>query len=246
MPMIVEFNPIGILHSCFKQRFGIPSQARLATAARGWIEFYPPYDREEAFTGLDGFSHVWLIFQFHQSLDNELSLTVQPPQKDGARFGLWATRAPNRPSQIGQSLVELEQIEKHKGKVRLYLKGIDLVEGTPIIDVKPYLPYADAIPDARGGFAQQAPQPRFEIDFSARAEQQLKEIEANYSDLRKLIVEVLQYDPRPIYYRKTTDKKNFAMELYDLLVRFEFLDGQKVSVLELVLAAEDQTDIPGR
>ncbi len=244
--MKFEFEPIGILHSCFKQRFGIPSQARLATTARGWIEFYSPYDREEAFAGLDGFSHVWLIFQFHQSLDNDLSFTVQPPQKDGAKFGLWATRAPNRPNQIGQSLVELERIEKNKAKVKLHLKGIDLVEGTPIIDIKPYLPYVDAIPDAKGGFAHQAPQPRLQVSFTNNAEQQLAEVENNYSDLRQLIVEVLQYDPRPIYYRKKSNKKEFVVELYDLRLRFEILDQQNVSVLELASVAEGRTDTQGR
>ena len=244
--MKFEFEPIGVLHSCFKQRFGIPSQARLATTARGWIEFYPPYDREEAFAGLEGFSHVWLMFQFHQSLNNELNFTVQPPQKNGARFGLWATRAPNRPNQIGQSLVELERIEKNKGKVKLHLKGIDLVEATPIIDIKPYLPYVDAIPDARGGFAHQAPQPRLQVCFSVNAEQQLSEIEDAYPDLRQLIIEVLQYDPRPIYYRKNSDKKIFSMQLYDLTLRFEVQDEKNVSVLKLVSAAKDQTDTQGR
>ena len=244
--MTFEFQPIGVLHSCFKQRFGIPSQSRLATTARGWIEFYPPYDREEAFAGLEGFSHVWLIFQFHQSLGNELNFTVQPPQKDGAKFGLWATRAPNRPNQIGQSLVELERIEKTKAKVRLHLKGIDLVEGTPIIDIKPYLPYVDAIPDARGGFAHQAPQPRLQVSFFDQAEQQLSAIENSYPDLRQLIVEVLQYDPRPIYYRKNSDKKIFTMQLYDLTLRFEIVNEKSVSVLELVSGVADQTDTQGR
>ncbi len=244
--MKFELEAIGILHSCFKQRFGIPSQARLATTARGWIEFYPPYDREEAFVGLEGFSHVWLIFQFHQSLDNEVNLTVQPPQKNGAKFGLWATRAPNRPSQIGQSLVELERIETTKAKVTLHLKGIDLVEGTPIIDIKPYLPYVDAIPEAKGGFAHQAPQPRLQVEFTECAAQQLAAIENNDADLRTLIIEVLQYDPRPIYYRKNSNKKVFSMALYDLILSFEILDERHVSVLALVPAAVGQTDTQDR
>lgn len=186
------------------------------------------------------------MFQFHQSLANDVSFTVQPPQKDGARFGLWATRAPNRPNQIGQSLVELERIEKTRTKVKLHLKGIDLVDGTPIIDIKPYLPYVDAIADAKGGFAHQAPQPRLQVGFTEDAARQLAAIEDNYSDLRQLIIEVLQYDPRPIYYRKRSNKKIFVMELYDLLLRFEILDGQNVSVLALTSAAEDRTDTQGR
>ena len=222
-----------------------PSQARLVSAARGWIEFYPPYDREEAFVGLEGFSHVWVIFMFHQSLGNEVNFTVQPPYKDGERYGLWATRAPNRPNQIGQSLVELERIEKQKGKVKLHLKGIDLIEGTPIIDIKPYLPYVDAISDALGGFAQQAPQPRLQVVFSAAADQQLNAIENNYPDLRLLITEVLQLDPCRIYYRQDFEKKRFTLRLYDLAVHSEVIDEKHVSVLEVAVFSAAQTDTPG-
>jgi tRNA-Thr(GGU) m(6)t(6)A37 methyltransferase TsaA len=234
--MEFELHPIGVMHSCFKERFGTPSQARLVPSARGWIEFYPPYDREEAFVGLDGFSHVWVLFLFHQSIDNELSLTVQPPYQNGARFGLWSTRAPNRPSQIGQSLVELERIEKEKGKVKLHLKGIDIIEGTPIIDIKPYLPYVDAVPDARGGFVHKAPQPRLEVSFTAQAEEQLGAIENDYVELRQLIVEVLQLDPRRRDQRNGSEKKCFTLRLYDLSIRFEVSADDSVSVLEVVSA----------
>jgi len=228
--MSYTIEPIGVMHSCFKEKFGIPSQAGLASVARGWIEFFDPYDREEAFTGLEGYSHVWLIFLFHHSLNNEIGLTVQPPRREGEKYGLFATRSPNRPNQIGQSVVEIDRIEKRDGKVRLHVKGADLVEGTPILDVKPYVPYVDAIPDAKGGFATTAPKIRFAVEWSEAAEQDLTKFEADYPELRQLINEVLQYDPRPLYYRKGFDKKRFGITLYDLNVLFDVVSDDQARV----------------
>ena len=228
--MSYHLEPIGVMHSCFKEKFGIPSQAGLASVARGWIEFYDPYDREEAFLGLEDYSHVWLIFLFHHSLKNEIGLTVQPPRREGEKYGLFATRSPNRPNQIGQSVVAIDHIERQDKRVRLHVKGADLVEGTPILDVKPYVPYVDAIPDAKGGFAHNAPKIRFTVQWSEQAEQELGDYAADYPDLRQLIIEVLQYDPRPLYYRKGFDKKRFGVTLYDLNVLFDVLSDERVCV----------------
>lgn len=228
--MNYSLEPIGVMHSCFKEKFGIPSQAGLASVARGWIEFNDPYDREEAFLGLEDYSHVWLIFLFHHSLKNEIGLTVQPPRREGEKYGLFATRSPNRPNQIGQSVVEIDRIERRDKRVRLHVKGADLVEGTPILDVKPYVPYVDAIPEAKGGFAHSAPKIRFAVQWSEQAEQDLATCAPNYPDLRQLIIEVLQYDPRPLYYRKGFDKKRFGVTLYDLNVLFDVLSDDQVSV----------------
>ncbi len=227
-------NPIGVMHSCYKALFGIPRQPGLVAAARGWIEFFAPYDRAEAFVGLEGFSHLWLTFLFHQSLKNEPRLTVRPPRLGGSqRLGVFATRAPNRPNQLGLSVVEIESIKIAQGRVRLYLKGVDLVEGTPIIDIKPYLPYVDVVEGARGGFAATAPELLWQVIFSAKAEQQVTLLEVDRSDLRQLVVEVLQYDPRPTYYRQKGEKRCFGMRLYDLNVRWEVLDEGRVRVFEL-------------
>lgn len=226
-------EPIGTLHSCFKELFGIPRQPGLARAARGWVEFHPPFDRPEAFSGLDGFSHIWITFLFHKSLDNELSLTVRPPRKGGKRMGVFATRAPNRPNQLGQSVVKLERIEECDGKVVLHVKGLDLLDGTPVIDIKPYVPYVDAIPDANGGFAHDAPAKRFEVNFSDEANQHIDALEATYPDLRQLISDILQYDPRPVYVRKLANKKRFGFLLYELDVRVEILDERRVVVTEV-------------
>lgn len=232
--MTHHIEPIGTVHSCFKELFGIPRQPGLVTAARGWIEFHPPYNRAAAFSGLAGFSHIWITFLFHKSLDNETSLTVRPPRKEGKRMGVFATRAPNRPNQIGQSVVELERIEERDGEITLHIKGLDLLDGTPIIDIKPYVPYVDAISNAQGGFAHEAPEARLQVHFSDAASRQVKQYETQYPELRQLISDLLQYDPRPVYVRKLVNKKQFGFLLYDLDVKAELMDAQQVMVVEVV------------
>ena len=234
--MTHTIEPIGTVHSCFKELFGIPRQPGLVKAARGWIEFYPPYNRTEAFSGLEDISHIWITFLFHKSLNNETSLTVRPPRRAGKRMGVFATRAPNRPNQLGQSVVELERMEEHDGKITLHVKGLDLIEGTPVIDIKPYVPYVDAIPDANGGFAHLAPEQRLQVSFSDDANRQVNTFEQQYPQLRQLISDILQYDPRPIYVRKLANKKRLGFFLYDLDVRVEVADGERVVVLEVVNA----------
>ena len=232
--MTHTIEPIGIVHSCFKELFGIPRQPGLVKAARGWIEFYPPFDRTEAFNGLEGISHLWITFLFHKSLHNEINLTVRPPRKEGKRMGVFATRAPNRPNQIGQSVVELERIETRDGKIALHVKGLDLIEGTPVIDIKPYVPYVDSIPDANGGFAHLAPEQRLQVSFSDEASQQVDRFEKQYPELRQLIRDILQYDPRPIYVRKLGNKKHFGFFLYELDVRVETTGETDVIVTEVI------------
>lgn len=235
MSHIIE--PIGMVHSCFRGLFGIPRQPGLVRAARGWIEFYPPFDRPEVFSGLDGFSHIWIIFLFHKSLDNETRLTVRPPRTEGKRMGVFATRAPNRPNQLGQSVVKLEQIEERNGKVVLHITGLDLLDGTPVVDVKPYVPYVDAIPDANGGFAHEPPAQRLQVNFSDRAHQQVDTLEAQYPQLRRLITDIVQYDPRPPYVRKLTNKERFGFLLYELDVRAEVVSDREVTITEVVNAS---------
>ncbi|MBL1259760.1 MAG: tRNA (N6-threonylcarbamoyladenosine(37)-N6)-methyltransferase TrmO [Thiotrichaceae bacterium] len=235
--MTHTIEPIGIIHSCFKELFGIPRQPGLVKAARGWVEFYPPFNRTEAFNGLEDISHLWITFLFHKSLHNKMSLTVRPPRKEGKRMGVFATRAPNRPNQIGQSVVELERIETSDGKVTLHIKGLDLIEGTPIIDIKPYVPYVDSIPDAHGGFAHLAPEQRLQVSFSDEANQQVDLFEKQHPELRQLISDILQYDPRPVYVRKLANKKQFGFFLYDLDVKIKIVGKEKVQISNIALTA---------
>ena len=149
-------SPVGILHSCFKEKFAIPRQPSLAPAARGVLELMPPYDCAEAVAGLEQVSHVWLLFLFHQALESKPRLRVRPPRLGGNRLlGVFATRSTHRPNGIGQSVVRLDRVEPG----RLFVSGIDLLDGTPVLDIKPYVPYADALPEARNDIADAAPEP---------------------------------------------------------------------------------------
>jgi tRNA-Thr(GGU) m(6)t(6)A37 methyltransferase TsaA len=162
------FNPIGIVRSCFTEKFGIPRQPRLATAARATMEILSPYDQDEAFSGLDAFSHLWLVFVFHGIPKGKWRPTVRPPRLGGnRRTGVFATRSGFRPNAIGISAVVLEGIRRHKGKLMVELSGIDLMDRTPVLDIKPYLPYADIIPEAVGGFA--ADPPRSSLSLNLRS-----------------------------------------------------------------------------
>ena len=145
-------SPVGILHSCFKEKFAIPRQPQLAPAARGILELLPPFNTGEAVAGLEQVSHVWLIFLFHQALEDKPRLKVRPPRLGGNQsIGVFASRATHRPNGIGQSVVRLDKVEAG----RLHLSGIDLLDGTPILDIKPYVPYADAFADSRAGWIDQ-------------------------------------------------------------------------------------------
>lgn len=134
-------TPVGIVHSCFKEKFAIPRQPQLAPAARGVLELLPPFDQGDAVEGLEQVSHVWLLFLFHQALEDKPRLKVRPPRLGGNKsMGVFATRATHRPNGIGQSVVRLEGVEPG----RLLLSGIDLLDGTPVIDIKPYVPMPTA------------------------------------------------------------------------------------------------------
>lgn len=156
----VQMNVIATLRTCYTDKFGVPRQSGLAPAAWGVIEFEPEYRRAEAVRGIGEFSHVWLITRFHRVSEEPDTLTVRPPRLGGnERRGVFATRSPFRPNRMGLSVVRLERVElEGENAPRLFVTGVDLVDGTPILDIKPYVPYADSIAGARSSFAQRAPQ----------------------------------------------------------------------------------------
>ena len=220
--MSFSFDPIGVIHSCFKDKFGVPRQPGLVAAARGQLELFPPYNRAEAWVGIEGFSHLWIHFVFHQCLRDAPSLTVRPPRLGGnQRLGVFATRATFRPIPLGLSVVALERVERVGDKVTLHLEGVDLVEGTPVLDVKPYIPYVDAIPDARAGFAREAPAQQLWVVFSENATAELHRWEQRWPGLRALIEGVIGLDPRPAYLKQRDQGKSFALRLYDLDIRWQ-------------------------
>ena len=211
------FDPIAIIHSPYKEKFAVPRQPGLVPSAKAELEILPPYNDINAFLGLEAFSHLWLVFVFHKNRQQEqFSPTVRPPRLGGnKRMGVFATRSPSRPNPIGLSLVEFHGIKQYNGKIFLQLSNIDLVDETPIIDIKPYIPYADAKPQALAGFAQQSPEPVMKVVFSAQALQRLSQVEQDYPELQQLIIEVLQQDPRPAYKKNKPDAKVYAVHLSD-------------------------------
>lgn len=238
---LFECNPIGVVHSCFKEKFGIPRQPGLVSAARATLELKAPFNRCEAVDGLNGFSHIWVIFVFHEAMREQWRPTVRPPRLGGnQRVGVFASRSPFRPNPVGLSVVKLEKIECGGGRCLLHLSGADLLDGTPVLDIKPYLPYADALPEADGGYAAETPVQNISIIFSELADTQCAERERNgLPDLRLLIKQVLSQDPRPAYLTNGeringghAEKRYFGMRLYDFDLRWA-VEADHVCVVEL-------------
>ncbi len=236
----VSIRPIARVHSCFKEKFGIPRQPGLVTHARAQIEVLPPYNRPEAFRAIEDFSHLWVSFIFHRHLGEDWHPTVRPPRLGGnERVGVFASRSTYRPNPLGLSVVRLERLEIEGEKVTLHVSGVDLLDGTPVVDIKPYVPYVDAIPDARGGFAPTPPDCRLKIAFSDTADRQIAARESGgLADLRALIIEILQYDPRPAYRSGERGTAQFGMRLYDFDLKWQ-VEADVVTVLELAEARDD-------
>jgi len=235
-----RFEPIGIIRSCYSSKFGIPRQPRLVTAAPSRLELFPQFARQEAFAELDGFSHLWLIFVFHDCVGAGWKPTVRPPRLGGRRkVGVFASRAPYRPNPIGISAVQNLGTERDGDGLCLRLGGVDLLNGTPVLDVKPYVPYADSIPDARAGFAVESPGRDWPVIFSGAANEQIAQADPDGTRrLASLISEVLQQDPRPGYMDRYPERTEFAMRLYDLDVRWQ-VDREGVRVLGIERLAPD-------
>lgn len=186
---------IAHIHSDFKTKFGIPRQSGIVPELTARIIFEPEFNSEDTLRGIEQFSHLWLIWQFSESVRDNWSATVRPPRLGGnKRVGVFATRSPFRPNAIGLSCVGLERVEKDKsGKLCLVVSGADLMDGTPIFDIKPYLPFTDSVRDADGGFADDRYDYSLKVDFS---ENLLNILPA---DKRSAAIGILAHDPRPSY-----------------------------------------------
>ncbi len=220
-------SPVGILHSCFKEKFAIPRQPQLAPAARGILELLPPFNTGEAVAGLEQVSHVWLIFLFHQALEDKPRLKVRPPRLGGNQsIGVFASRATHRPNGIGQSVVRLDKVEAG----RLHLSGIDLLDGTPILDIKPYVPYADSLPEARNAIAPQAPR-AIAVSWQAAARQSaVQHAQRLQQPLCELIEQCLAQDPRPAYQQPDAQRR-YGVRLWDVEVHWHYPQPGHICVL---------------
>jgi len=230
--MKIQFETIGIVQSPYKEKFGVPRQPGLVPQAKGSVELLPPYDCAEAVAGLEGYSHIWIQFLFDRSLREQWQPTVRPPRLGGnRRIGVFASRSPFRPNPIGLSVVRLERVVTERGGVLLEIAGLDLVDGTPVLDIKPYVAYVDSIPDADSGFAAAAPDSLFKVHFSSRALEQLAQ-RPDGETLRELIQALLETDPRPAYIGSGRQQRVYGIRLYDFDLRWRIVDGA-AEVLEL-------------
>ena len=219
---------IARIHDGFTTKFGIPRQSGLASSVRAEIVFEPEYRNPNALRGLEDFSHLWLIWEFSEAKRDFWSPTVRPPRLGGnRRMGVFATRSPFRPNPIGLSCVKLEEIlwQTDRGPV-IRVSGADLMDGTPIYDIKPYLPYADCRPEARGGFASGAWERQLTV---ACGEPLLKKIPEEH---RQAVMELLAQDPRPSY--QHDPERVYGMEYAGMDVRFS-VDGDRLTVKEIVI-----------
>ena len=220
---MIPMHIIATIRSDFPTKFGIPRQSGLVEALKATVVFEPKYRNPDALRGLEEFSHLWLIWQFSQAVRETWSPTVRPPRLGGnARMGVFATRSPFRPNPIGLSCVKLEGIEKDPGLGHvLVVSGADLMDGTPILDIKPYLPYADAHPEASGGFTGNVGGKVLEVDFPQNLLDKVPE------DKREALLGVLSRDPRPSY--QHDPNRVYGMAFAGLDVGFS-VDGDRLTV----------------
>lgn len=237
-----NITPIARVHSPYRQKFGIPRQPRLAPHIISQIELLPGFNRQEMIRGLEHCSHIWLLFIFSATAEQGWRPTVQPPRMGKKRYGVFATRSPFRPNPIGMSAVKLEKIEQCGNKLCLHVSGADLLDGTPIIDIKPYLPYSDAVSEARFDLVEHLGELDLPVVFSDLAQQQCQTLtEALQQPLEAQITELLRCDPRPVYDRQDEDRV-FGVQLHHLNIRF-CMRNSEIEVREITpLAGNHQWD----
>ena len=210
----------------FPTKFGLPRQSGLINALRGRIVFEPEFRNADAIRGLEDFSHLWLIWQFSEVSDEQCHPTVRPPRLGGNKhIGVFATRSPFRPNRIGLSCVEIESIESHteRGPI-IHVRGIDMMDGTPIFDIKPYIPYCDSIPEARGGFTTDLKSAHLNVEDENNFLPLLKD------DEREAITAILASDPRPRYHND--ENRIYGFEYGAWEIKFS-VAGEMVKVIGL-------------
>ncbi len=229
-----HFESIGHVRTPFNDKFGIPRQPGLVSQAKGVIKIHADPDLKTALKSLEQFSHLWIVFVFHEHGGKNWKPSIRPPRLGGnVKVGVLASRSPHRPNPIGLSAVAIESIDlEAKGGPEIHVSGVDLLDGTPVLDIKPYIPYADSIPEANAGWASEAI-PRYEVKFSEEALAEItKRDPSGEKNLKALIIEVLELDPRPAYQKRqlpVDDPKTTGLRFgFDMLgndVKYEICDG---------------------
>ena len=228
--MQIPMNIIARMKSDFTTKFGIPRQSGLVQELRSTIVFEPEYRNADTLRGLEDFSHLWIIWQFSEAVRSDWSPTVRPPRLGGnTRMGVFATRSPFRPNEIGLSCVKLIGIEQTKddGTV-IHVAGADLMDGTPILDIKPYIPYADCHSDATGGFTDHAGDFILNVDCPDHLLKIIPE------DKQAALLGVLSHDPRPSYQKDS--ERIYGLDFSGYNIRFQVVDHQ-LTVIEIIKTA---------
>lgn len=235
-----HYPPIGVMHTCFNEKFGVPRQSLMVKEARGIIKLNPDPLFAQALHQLESFSHIWVIFSFHKS-EGQWRPRIEPPRTDGPRtVGVFASRSPHRPNPLGLSVVKLEKIDlEANGSIELHVSGVDILSGTPVLDIKPYLPYADCVPQASPGWASQEIT-RYKVRFSESSLADLLRNESENPRLQALVEEILCWDPRPKSQREampihdpSSEGKIFRFRILQFDVEWKVQEGA-ICVLHLL------------
>ena len=214
----IIIRPIARMRSDFPTKFGIPRQSGLVQELRSTVVFEPEFRNPDTLRGIEGYSHLWLIWQFSEAVRSDWSPTVRPPRLGGnTRMGVFATRSPFRPNSLGLSCVRLLGVEQTKEGTVLHVAGADLMDGTPIFDIKPYVPYSDCHPGAKGGFTDTAGDFLLEVDFPQALLEKLP------AEKREAAKAVLSHDPRPSY-QKDSDRV-YGLDFAGSNIRFQVREG---------------------
>lgn len=221
--MSLQITPIGYIRSPYKEKFGVPRQPGLVESAIAQIQLSEGFDDPNCLRGIEQFSHLWLIFSFHQTVEKGWRPLVRPPRLGGnEKIGVFASRSTFRPNGLGLSAVKLLDVDHANSK--LTVCGIDLVDNTPIIDIKPYLSYSDAIHEAASGYASASPEPLMPVTFSHQAKMNLAQVD-KAAKLKQLISDVLSQDPRPAYQQNQSGERIYGMQLDEFDVRWQVIDN---------------------
>lgn len=237
----VEYKPIGYIYSCFKEKFGTPRQAILSKGSYATIQLSDHVKPMECLVGLEGFSHIWLIYHFHLNQNTNYLAKIHPPRLEGKKLGVLSTRSPHRPNSIGLSLVQLLSVDKNK----IYVSGVDLVDGTPILDIKPYIAQYDGVEQSKSGWLDEIKREILKVSFSEQALADLKRVKLlsdqgkigwlpEEKELHTFIINILSEDPRnPMDKEDSRLGKRLGFFIYDLNVLFESLSEGEVKVLAI-------------
>lgn len=225
-----NFDKVAVVRNCFNEKFGIPRQAGLANNVESIIELVAPYNNEDYVRELEDFSHIWLVFIFHQHIGKDTKATVRPPRLGGnKRIGVFASRSPFRPNPVGLSAVKLNRISYLDKTIKLHVSGADLLNGTPIIDIKPYINYADSISDSDSSYASEKPLLELDVVFSNLSKEFIQSVRNEYPMLEAVIRETLSLDPRPAYIDDTS--KQYGLSLFEFNIKWQVKENKAEIIL---------------